>query len=96
MKKLFLILTVMLMTSCVNKKLVEDCKNYKVIEKYRKKEKIIIQQYAGRIGSNDFYMPVSKIVDKYYIVFENGKTYSIKQEKYRTVKAGEKVEKCEF
>ena len=86
----------LLLGSCNNKKLISDCKNYKVADKYERKETFIINQYAGEINGSSLYIPVPRTSVYYYITFENGNTYSIRQSKYRLVNAGEKIKECKF
>ncbi len=97
MKKLLLGITILGLTgSCNNKKLILDCENYKVADKYEKKETFITNQYAGEINGSPLYIPVPQTSVYYYITFENGNTYSIGQSKYRLVNVGEKIKECKF
>jgi hypothetical protein len=85
-----------LLGSCNNKKLISDCENYKVTDKYERKEIFITNQYAGKINSSPLYIPVPQTSVYYYITFENNNTYSIGQSKYRLVNVGEKIKECKF
>ena len=48
MKKLLLGIVILgLIGNCSNKELISDCENYKVVDKYERKETFITNQYAG-------------------------------------------------
>lgn len=97
MKKLLLGITVLgFIGSCSNKELISDCENYKVADKYERKETFITNQYAGEINGSSLYIPVPRTYVYYYITFENSNTYSIGQSKYRLVNIGEKIKECKF
>lgn len=95
-KSLLGIIILGLLSSCDNKKLISDCENYKVVDKYIDKKTVIINQYMGKTGENDLYIPVPQTFTSYNITFENGNNYSIGQSKYRLVNVGEKIKNCEF
>ena len=97
MKKILLGIAILgLLGSYNNKKLTSNCENYKVTDKYERKETFITNQYAGEINGSPLYIPVPQTYVYYYITFENSNTYSIRQSKYRLVNIGEKIKECKF
>lgn len=82
-KLLFLVVLLALFNSCNKEKEMNlDCNTYKVISKSELKK----NEYGKK----------SVIKIKYYIVFENGHSYSVSKSKYDSIKIGEKIKECNF